>query len=214
MTNGTSQGLFVVVAIIIFGIFVFISYLLFKDTLKPTLANIFTDGFEQTNCQFDTTKIKTIKCNPTFNNSFDFKIIKLQFSGYAGIFEAQKTDNSDILMIDINNRPEIQINQETNTVALDSLHLWDIKRDNSFTSENGYTKNDEISVLTLTVNQDKSLKYYNLDYFYGVGIGTTYKPTNYQPQLALNQINTFKIELENAYGGKTVKTIRVKIIHS
>lgn len=47
MTNGTSQGLFVVVAIVIFGIFVLISYLLFKDNLKPTLANIFTDGLEQ-----------------------------------------------------------------------------------------------------------------------------------------------------------------------
>lgn len=48
MTNGTSQGLFIVIAIIIFGIFVLISYLLFKDNLKPTLANIFTDGLEQT----------------------------------------------------------------------------------------------------------------------------------------------------------------------
>ncbi|HGF7849041.1 TPA: hypothetical protein QFP04_002146 [Enterococcus faecium] len=47
MTNGTSQGLFVVVAIVIFGIFVLISYVLFKDNLKPTLANIFTDGLEQ-----------------------------------------------------------------------------------------------------------------------------------------------------------------------
>ena len=50
MTNGTSQGLFVVVAIIIFGIFVLISYLLFKDNLKPTLANIFTDGLKQATC--------------------------------------------------------------------------------------------------------------------------------------------------------------------
>lgn len=47
MTNGTSQGLFVVVAIVIFGIFVLISYLLFRHNLKPTLANIFTDGLQQ-----------------------------------------------------------------------------------------------------------------------------------------------------------------------
>ena len=47
MTNGTSQGLFVVVAIVIFVIFTLTSYLLFKDNLKPTLANIFTDGLEQ-----------------------------------------------------------------------------------------------------------------------------------------------------------------------
>lgn len=47
MTIGTSQGLFVVIAMIIFGIFTLTSYVVFKDTLKPTLANIFTDGLEQ-----------------------------------------------------------------------------------------------------------------------------------------------------------------------
>lgn len=47
MTNGTSQGLFIVVAIIIFGIFIAISYLLFRDTLKPSLSTIFTDSLEQ-----------------------------------------------------------------------------------------------------------------------------------------------------------------------
>ena len=47
MTNGTSQGLFVVIAIIIFGIFIAISYLLFRDTLKPSLSGIFTDSLEQ-----------------------------------------------------------------------------------------------------------------------------------------------------------------------
>ncbi|MFP7308863.1 hypothetical protein SFC81_14960, partial [Enterococcus faecalis] len=47
MTNGTSQGLFVVVTILIFSIFTLTSYLLFKDNLKSTLAYIFTDGFEQ-----------------------------------------------------------------------------------------------------------------------------------------------------------------------
>ncbi|HBK4031851.1 TPA: leucine-rich repeat protein [Enterococcus faecium] len=52
MTNGTSQGLFVIVAVVIFGIFIFISYLLFRDTLKPSLSTIFTDGLEQANCSF------------------------------------------------------------------------------------------------------------------------------------------------------------------
>ncbi|MDT2844777.1 hypothetical protein [Vagococcus lutrae] len=49
MTNGASQGLFVIVAVVIFGIFVLISYVLFRDTLKPNLANIFTDSLEQAN---------------------------------------------------------------------------------------------------------------------------------------------------------------------
>lgn len=47
MTNGTSQGLFIVVAIIIFGIFIAISYLLFRNTLKPSLSTIYCDSFEQ-----------------------------------------------------------------------------------------------------------------------------------------------------------------------
>lgn len=50
MTNGTSQGLLVVVAIIIFGVFIVISYLLFRNTLKPSLSTIFTDSLEQSNC--------------------------------------------------------------------------------------------------------------------------------------------------------------------
>lgn len=44
MTNGSSQGLFVVVAVVIFGIFVAISYLLFRDQLTPSLASIFGDS--------------------------------------------------------------------------------------------------------------------------------------------------------------------------
>ena len=47
MTNGASQGLFVIVAVVIFGIFVLISYMLFRDNLKPSLSSIFTDSLEQ-----------------------------------------------------------------------------------------------------------------------------------------------------------------------
>lgn len=47
MTNGGSQGLFILVAVVIFGIFVFMSYLLFRDTLKPNLSNVFEDGLVQ-----------------------------------------------------------------------------------------------------------------------------------------------------------------------
>lgn len=47
MTNGTSQGLFVIVAVIIFGIFVAIAYNLFGNQLKISLANIFEDSLTQ-----------------------------------------------------------------------------------------------------------------------------------------------------------------------
>lgn len=50
MTNGSSQGLFVLIAVIIFGIFILMSYLLFRDTLNPSLSGIFKDEFGQINC--------------------------------------------------------------------------------------------------------------------------------------------------------------------
>ena len=42
MTDGASQGLFVIVAVVIFGIFVLIAYLLFRDNLKGSLEGIFS----------------------------------------------------------------------------------------------------------------------------------------------------------------------------
>lgn len=45
MTEGGNQGLFVIVAVVIFGIFVLISYLLFGDKMKTGLATIYCDAF-------------------------------------------------------------------------------------------------------------------------------------------------------------------------
>lgn len=44
MTNSGSQGLFVVVAVVIFGIFVAISYIIFRDKLTPSLSSIFSNS--------------------------------------------------------------------------------------------------------------------------------------------------------------------------
>lgn len=44
MTEGTSSGLMIVLAIIIFGIFVSMSYLIFGGTLSPSIHNLFEDG--------------------------------------------------------------------------------------------------------------------------------------------------------------------------
>lgn len=44
MTDGASQGLFVIVAVVIFGIFVLIAYLLFRETLKDSLEGIFKNA--------------------------------------------------------------------------------------------------------------------------------------------------------------------------
>lgn len=55
MTDGTSQGLFIVVATVIFGIFVVLAYILFEDTLKPALAGIFKYGIFQAEEKLDGT---------------------------------------------------------------------------------------------------------------------------------------------------------------
>lgn len=47
MTNGTSQGLFIVVAIVIFGIFVGLSYTIFGDELTPKVLGLFEQSTEQ-----------------------------------------------------------------------------------------------------------------------------------------------------------------------
>lgn len=47
MTSGTSQGLFIVIAIIIFGIFVGLSQTVFGKTLTNGLVDLFTDATEQ-----------------------------------------------------------------------------------------------------------------------------------------------------------------------
>lgn len=51
MTDGTSQGLFIVVAIVIFGIFTVLAYILFEDTLSPAMASMFTEATEKSEKQ-------------------------------------------------------------------------------------------------------------------------------------------------------------------
>ena len=63
MTDGTSQGLFIVVAIVIFGIFVVLAYILFEDTLSPALASMFGDTTEKASKRLTKTEVT--------NNSFE-----------------------------------------------------------------------------------------------------------------------------------------------
>lgn len=57
MTDGSNQGLFIVVAVVIFGIFVAIAYTLFEDTLSPSLASMFSDTIETASNRLDSRKI-------------------------------------------------------------------------------------------------------------------------------------------------------------
>ena len=90
MTNGTSQGLFIVVAIIIFGIFVLISYVLFRDNLKPSLANIFTDGLEQA-----TTALNNDTQSGAEGVSYDEWLKDLKNKGYVVAEDTDFTGEED-----------------------------------------------------------------------------------------------------------------------
>lgn len=67
MTSGSSQGLFVVEVVVIFGIFVSISYTLFRYTLTPSLASIFKDSLYQTNKNISSYIVTTADLKTTDN---------------------------------------------------------------------------------------------------------------------------------------------------
>lgn len=115
MTNGTSQGLFVVVAIVIFGIFVFISYLLFRDNLKPTLANIFCDAFTQVG---EKTGLTTGECGvPTEDEEFGYYLFPTMESHIKGdVLYSNTIDGSSL---------GIQNNSENFYFNYSSFELWD-----------------------------------------------------------------------------------------
>lgn len=90
MTDGTSQGLFIVVAIVIFGIFVVLAYILFEDTLSPTLANMFTTATEQASERlesgYDYTDEKFFLVQDIGNNS-------VKITGYVGTQDGNNVRN-------------------------------------------------------------------------------------------------------------------------
>lgn len=93
MTNGTSQGLFIVIAVIIFGIFVLISYILFKDTMKTSLTAIFTDSLEQSSNNLDGS-INIKDKNKQENDDYYFGYVKLDgdnSDSYLNYYEAKAT---------------------------------------------------------------------------------------------------------------------------
>lgn len=104
MTNGTSQGLFIIVAVIIFGIFVLISYLLFGDKLKTGLANIFDDSLEQV--EYEVTGI--IKSKPLTGQEEDEQFIYAKIRTGSGddtdIWgKFQKESNNELTLLSVNN---------------------------------------------------------------------------------------------------------------
>ena len=87
MTDGSSQGLFVVVAVVIFGIFVAIAYTIFEDNLRPALSSVFNIAIEQTNdILFSEVSLRDWKPVGT-TNDFEYTETGVIYStdGYGGI---------------------------------------------------------------------------------------------------------------------------------
>lgn len=115
MTNGSSQGIFVIVALVIFGIFCLTSYILFKDTMKPTLAKIYCDAFTITskntgfggwgNCSIDNgdkitkTYYKIRDASPEKNWSEVWVLVHELDNGHLEIIDSGDRDQFDEGMI-------------------------------------------------------------------------------------------------------------------
>ncbi|MFB5393761.1 hypothetical protein ACE4Y5_03605 [Enterococcus faecalis] len=214
MTNGTSQGLFAIIAIVIFGIFVFISYLLFKNNLNPTLANIFTDGLTQSNCTVSGQDESSSTCNPKFNNSF--KITKYVTIGFV--------DNN--APFGTTSYPEIWSTTDSSTRTINLKPYLDSGA--SLNIENGLVEISTISDYSVYVKEDylnngfgsdKSRKLYvSINQAPDKDLGSSDYPNtgwgkNKGIKLRIGELNTIKFTYENVYGGKTVYTFQVKIVN-
>lgn len=209
MTNGTSQGLFVVVAIVIFGIFILTSYLLFRDNLKPTLANIFTDGVEQANCSLAGSDESNPICNPKFNNSHEFSSDGGLYVEFAKITESGGYSNSQNVSVWKNNsnqglttisiseyqtkNPEQNLIIENNKILMRGLVIEKLNVKNSFLNNGYQIKNN--SQINMRINNDKDIVVTHSD---NDNIDASFQ---FEYYLKIGQINTIKIIYINSYGG-------------
>lgn len=72
MTDGSSQGLFVIIAVVIFGIFCVIAYMLFGDKLKNGMNTIFGDSLEQATENLN--EVKNVSSYKTESNQLYVKM--------------------------------------------------------------------------------------------------------------------------------------------
>lgn len=206
MTNGTSQGLFIVVAIIIFGIFIAISYLLFRNTLKPSLSTIYCDSFEQIDENTNLLDTNNSKCMRKFNNSFEVKsYFNIWFKGANWGPIIWTPDNTEIRTI--------KLSQASNGIP---------------TIENGYVLVDSISDINVAVKQDAIDKgfgtnktreaYISINGEKEIYLGKANSSnvswgTNKGLKLKIGEVNTIKMKYINFRGGKTVYTLQVIILN-
>lgn len=214
MTNGTSQGLFAIIAIVIFGIFVFINYLLFKDNLNPTLANIFTDGLTQSNCTVSGQDESSSTCNPKFNNSFKInQYVTVGFIdnnapfGTTSFPEIWSVKDPSIRTINIKKYIDngASLNIENGLVEISTINDIGVYVKEDYLN-NGFGK-DKSKKLYVSINREP-------DIYLGYSDSTNVNwGKNKGLKLRIGELNTIKFTYENVYDGKTNYTFQVKIVN-
>ncbi|HGF8000387.1 hypothetical protein ACFDDV_02140 [Enterococcus lactis] len=227
MTNGTSQGLFIVVAIIIFGIFVFISYLLFRDTLKPSLSTIYCDAFEQVNEQTEISEIDTDNCiDEKFTNSLD-KHSNFEFILDINTSSSSSRELSRITKETINDIVEFNITSPDILSQIDNDGYLSRVTGSSFdglafTLTKFTTKQKYLDAGFPTSYSDRQYKVSFSSNFtksrYSWGVADIQGRVFYNPQTAnpfkikVNEVNEFTFTFENKFGGKSTFKFKIKPI--
>lgn len=211
MTDGGSQGLFVIVSVVIFGIFIFISYLLFRDTMKPSLSSIYCDAFNQVE---DNTSlgIYSKPCDTKFSNSFtlparlNIGFVDLNTNGstpFPTIFTAEDQSIRTINLKSYSSKYKLNIQNdevEIYTIGDNTVKVTQEALDKGFGNDH-----NRKGYFSINGSKDIYLGYSdfpNVDWGQGKNL-----------KLKIGKINTIKITYVNVYGGKTTYSVQVKIIN-
>lgn len=213
MTNGTSQGLFIVVAIIIFGIFILTSYLLFRDNLKPTVANIFTDGLEQAK---DSVREK-------WNNAYQYDS-NAQLSFYSLDEENSEIGYRYSFDINSNEIQNINITKKTfdklykingDTLVLNRVLVINGRNPTADAIKHGFKEEGKHnSKLTIQIDNGNTTSYKRSDSNWTRGnfiSGSLDTALKYNLTLKIGEVSTIKIKDYNSYGGVTTTTVKLKV---
>lgn len=134
MTNGTSQGLFIVVAIVIFGIFIGLSNTVFGSEMKTSLLDLFGISTEQTSKDLS----KTLEANAA--DDFIFNSDSGTITGYVG------TSKSVVVPMEIE---DVEVN-EISESAFSNKGLTDVVVPKSVNEiGSGFASNNDLDTMVL-----------------------------------------------------------------
>lgn len=197
MTSGSSQGLFVIVAVVIFGIFVSISYVLFGDKMSTGLTDIFEESFFQVSYMLAEDDVSTggDKDNNKFQKSHTFRQMDLNIGNVSTTVKPTDT-NINLKKSDFTSNPTLE------SVTFGALKV----EDSSFGK--GFDKEKQGFSTNIGVNGQYNRSEYLSKYDSAIKPKATVD--NLTLKLDLNKSNTLEINIINHYGG--VSTFKYTIL--